>query len=237
MLTGVGVILGTAAYMAPEQAKGRPADRRSDIWAFGCVLYEMLTGTRAFEGEDVSDTMASLLTREPSWDRLPGTTPPAVRLLLQRCLRKEKRQRLQDATGVRIELEDAANAPVGSASALLEGGRATPWRTVLVAGVGLLGSAVVAGLAVWNLKASPVATPQTIARLTVTVPSDEELLVPYPGVALSPNGAHLVYVAKRRGVQQLQLRAMDRLQSRALSGTEGAFAVLLTRRSMGGFLR
>jgi serine/threonine-protein kinase len=224
MLTGVGVILGTAAYMAPEQAKGRPADRRSDIWAFGCVLYEMLTGTRAFKGEDVSDTMASLLTREPSWDRLPGTTHPAVRLLVQRCLRKEKRQRLQDATGVRIELEDAASAPVGTGSALSDGGRSASWRTVLVAGVALLGSAVVAGLAVWNLKPSPVATPQTIARLAVTVPSDEELLVPYPGVALSPNGAHMVYVAKRRGVEQLQLRTMDRLQSRALMGTEGARA-------------
>ena len=91
------MILGTAAYMAPEQAKGKPADKRSDIWAFGCVLYEMLTGERAFEGEDVSDTMANVLKREPRWDRLPGTTPPAVRLLLRRCLRKDKRQRLQDA--------------------------------------------------------------------------------------------------------------------------------------------
>ena len=112
-MTGVGVILGTAAYMSPEQAKGKPADKRSDIWAFGCVLYEMLTGTRAFEGEDVSDTMANVLTREPHWDRLPGTTPPAMRLLLRRCLRKDKRQRMQDAGSVRIELEDALNAPVG----------------------------------------------------------------------------------------------------------------------------
>ena len=78
-MTGVGVILGTAPYMSPEQAKGQPADKRSDIWAFGCVLYEMLTGTRAFEGESVSDTMANVLKREPAWDRLPGTTPPAVR--------------------------------------------------------------------------------------------------------------------------------------------------------------
>ena len=115
-MTGVGVILGTAAYMSPEQAKGKPADKRSDIWAFGCVLYEMLTGTRAFEGEDVSDTMANVLTREPAWDRLPGATPPAVRLLLRRCLRKEKRQRLQDAAGVRIEIEDALSAPAGSAT-------------------------------------------------------------------------------------------------------------------------
>jgi eukaryotic-like serine/threonine-protein kinase len=83
-LTGVGVIAGTAAYMSREQAKGRPADKRSDIWAFGCVLHEMLTGTRAFDGKHVSDTMANVLTGEPPWDRLPGTTPPAVRLLLRR---------------------------------------------------------------------------------------------------------------------------------------------------------
>ena len=224
--------------MAPEQAKGRPADRRSDIWAFGCVLYEMLTGTRAFEGEDVSDTMASLLTREPSWDRLPGTTPPAVRLLLQRCLRKEKRQRLQDATGVRIELEDAANAPVGSASALLEGGRATSWRTVLVAGVGLLGSAVVAGLAVWNLKASPVATPQTIARLTVTVPSDEELLVPYRGVAaVSQRCAPGVRREASRSPATAAARDGPFAEQSSFGHRRCSCAVLLTRRSMGGFLR
>ena len=104
--------------MSPEQAKGRPADKRSDIWAFGCVLYEMLTGTRAFEGDDVSDTMANVLTREPSWDRLPRTTPPAVRLLLRRCLRKDKGHRMQDAGSVRVEIEDALSLPAGSASAV-----------------------------------------------------------------------------------------------------------------------
>ena len=198
----------------------------------------MLTGTRAFEGEDVSDTMANVLTREPYWDRLPGTTPPAVRLLLRRCLRKEKRQRLQDAAGVRIEIEDALSAPVGSASAVSQGGGAARWRMALVAGVALLGGAVIAGLAVWNLKPSPLSTPQAVARLTVTVPADEELSCDDPAIAVSPNGAHLVYVARRRGVQQLHLRAIDSLESKALVGTEGARrAVLLTRQSVGGFLR
>ena len=150
-MTVRGMILGTAAYMAPEQAKGRPADKRSDIWAFGCLLYEMLTGRRAFEGNNVLETMANVLKVDPAWDRLPSTTPPAVHLLLQRCLRKEKRQRLQDATGVRIELEDALTAPVGNAPAVSKSGAPTGWRSALIAGVASLGAAVIAGLAVWNL--------------------------------------------------------------------------------------
>ena len=110
-MTEIGVILGTAAYMAPEQAKGMPADKRSDVWAFGCVLYEMLTARRAFDGENVTDTMANVLMREPSWDRVPSTTPPAVGVLLRRCLRRDRRQRLQDGASVRLELDDALSAP------------------------------------------------------------------------------------------------------------------------------
>ena len=88
-MTQAGIILGTAAYMAPEQAKGKPVDRRADIWAFGCVLYEMLTGRRAFDGEDVTDTIAAVVTKEPDWSRLPASTPPSVERLLRRCLEKE----------------------------------------------------------------------------------------------------------------------------------------------------
>src|SRR4030081_1661457 len=91
MMTGVGVVLGTAAYMAPEQAKGRAADKRSDIWAFGCVLYEMLTGRRAFEGEDVSDTLAAVLRGEPDWNALPATTPAPIGKLLRGCLEKDRK--------------------------------------------------------------------------------------------------------------------------------------------------
>ena len=105
MMTGVGVILGTAAYMSPEQAKGRPADKRSDIWAFGCVLYEMLTGRRAFEGEDVSDTLAFILTREPDWNALPANTPAPVRRLLRRSLQKDRSRRSESAADSRLEIE------------------------------------------------------------------------------------------------------------------------------------
>ena len=102
-----GVILGTPAYMSPEQAQGRPVDKRTDIWAFGCVLYELLTGTRAFRGDTVADTLASALTREPVWSALPPDTPPAIRTLLRRCLAKDRPQRLADIADARLELADA----------------------------------------------------------------------------------------------------------------------------------
>jgi serine/threonine protein kinase/Tol biopolymer transport system component len=104
--TDVGVLVGTAAYMSPEQARGGAVDKGSDIWAFGCVLYEMLTGTRAFEGAGAADTFANVLQRDPRWDRLPDATPPPIQVLLRRCLRKDRRERLQDAAGVRIEIDD-----------------------------------------------------------------------------------------------------------------------------------
>lgn len=111
MMTGVGVILGTATYMAPEQAKGKTADRRSDVWAFGCVLYEMLTGARAFEGDDVSDTLASVLRGEPAWSALPSDTPDAVRRLLRRSLEKDRRRRLPDIAVARLEIDEALTMP------------------------------------------------------------------------------------------------------------------------------
>jgi serine/threonine protein kinase len=109
-----GVILGTAAYMSPEQARGKPLDKRTDIWSFGCVLYEMLTGRSAFAGESVSDTIVAVLEREPDWNVLPDTTLPAVRRLLQRCFEKDPRRRLHDAADARIEIEDALTTPASS---------------------------------------------------------------------------------------------------------------------------
>src|SRR6266536_3187102 len=116
MMTGIGMILGTAAYMSPEQAKGRPADKRSDVWAFGCVLFEMLTGRRAFEGEDVSDTLATVLKGEPDWTVLPLNLPDAIRALVQGCLRKDRRERIGDISTARFLLhqppEVTPTAPV-----------------------------------------------------------------------------------------------------------------------------
>src|SRR5262245_66112464 len=106
-MTGLGVLLGTAAYMSPEQAKGKPADKRSDIWAFGCVLYEMLTGKRAFEGDEVSETLASVLAREPDWSALPTTVTPVVRILLRRCLVKDRRKRIGDIVAAIVLIDEA----------------------------------------------------------------------------------------------------------------------------------
>src|SRR5262249_54459702 len=107
-MTRAGVILGTAAYMSPEQARGASVDARTDIWAFGCVLYEMLTGQRAFPGETTSDAIAAILEREPRWDRLPAATPESVRRLLRRCVAKDPKQRLRHIADARIELDEAA---------------------------------------------------------------------------------------------------------------------------------
>ena len=106
LATQAGVLLGTAAYMSPEQAKGKPVDRRADIWAFGCVLHEMLTGTMAFQGDTTTDTLATVIKEEPDWSRLPSATPAAIRILLQRCLRKDARQRLRDIGDARISLDE-----------------------------------------------------------------------------------------------------------------------------------
>jgi serine/threonine protein kinase len=109
--TQAGVILGTAAYMSPEQAKGRVVDKRTDVWAFGAVLYEMVTGRRAFQGEDVSDTLARILMEEPDWTALPATVPPAVTTVLRRCLQKDPKRRLRDVGDVALALEDALHTP------------------------------------------------------------------------------------------------------------------------------
>ena len=110
--TEAGIILGTAAYMSPEQARGKPVDKRTDVWAFGCVLYEMLTGKRAFEGETVSDTLASILKEDPNWAALPEQTPPAVRKILRRCLQRDARLRLHDIADARLDLEDPRRARI-----------------------------------------------------------------------------------------------------------------------------
>ena len=116
-MTQAGVILGTAAYMAPEQAKGRAVDRRADIWAFGCVVFEMLAGRRAFSGDSVTDVLASVLTREPDWKALPADLPDSLRRLLRRCLQKDPRQRLHDLADARLEIDDAMAAPPPNAPA------------------------------------------------------------------------------------------------------------------------
>src|SRR5262245_14617804 len=111
-LTAAGILLGTPAYMSPEQVKARPVDRRSDLWAFGCVLYEMLCGRRAFAGEDVPETLAAILTKEPDWGALPADVPAAIRTLLQQCLTRDRKRRLDSAAAARLDIDDALATPV-----------------------------------------------------------------------------------------------------------------------------
>src|SRR5688572_5228263 len=133
--TQLGVILGTAAYMAPEQARGKAVDKRADVWAFGLVLYEMLTGKRAFEGSEISDTLAFVLTKDPDWTALPDGTPQGIRRLLRRCLQKEKKQRLADMSDARLELDEALAPVEGEPSAILAAVAAprSRWRVAAIA--------------------------------------------------------------------------------------------------------
>ena len=124
--TREGVIAGTATYMSPEQARGRPVDKRTDIWAFGCVLYEMLTGRPAFAGETVSDTIAAILERDPDWDALPALTPVSIRRLLQRCLEKDPKRRVRDIGDARLEIEEARGAIVSPGGAAASRARRVP---------------------------------------------------------------------------------------------------------------
>jgi eukaryotic-like serine/threonine-protein kinase len=206
--TALGVILGTAAYMAPEQAKGQPVDRRADVWAFGALLYEMLAGRRAFAGETVSDTMAAILTRDPDWTALPGETPPPVRRLLRRCLEKDRRRRLADMSDARLEIEEALSANAAS-DRDPQSSAARPawtWHTALL----LAAAAVVAGLAGAlvhrALAPSPAAPP--VARFFVPLPAGQNFVGQSGGLAISPDGSELVY-ASFTGLYRRPLGSLD----------------------------
>jgi Tol biopolymer transport system component len=217
-----GVILGTAAYMSPEQARGKVVDKRTDIWAFGCVLYELLTGKQAFTGEDTTEILAAVVKIEPDWNLLPTTTPPAVRMLLKRCLQKERTLRLRDAGDARIEIQEAVAAPAfAEPTAAVKGIRVLGRRALIFSlGIFVLG-AVIASLATWNLKPAPS---QPVTRTVIDLPPGQQLggLNNGPAVALSPDGSRLAYVAIQGGTQQLYLRAMDSLEAKPILGTEGA---------------
>jgi serine/threonine-protein kinase len=207
MMTGVGIILGTAAYMSPEQAKGRAADKRSDIWAFGCVLYEMLTGKRPFEGEDVSDTLAAVLRGEPNWTALPADVPMPIRTLARACLEKDRQKRVVEAAAAVFVLGNAAS--LAEQHTLKPQGTAPRGRRV----VGLVAAGVViAGLAAgaeW-LATRPQAprvmrttiTPTGAAALTISG-NDRDL-------AITPDGTRVVYVGNNS--TQLFVRSLDTLE-------------------------
>ncbi|MEQ1731464.1 MAG: protein kinase, partial [Vicinamibacterales bacterium] len=213
-MTQAGMILGTAAYMAPEQAKGRPVDRRADIWAFGAVLFEMLTGQRAFPGEDVTDTLANVLKTDPAWERLPADVPARIRQVLRSCLQRDAKQRLGDMQSVRLALDGAFEtvAPQTAVGALASA-RGTR-RAWVFAGVAALGMAMVAVPALRYLReAPPPAAHVTHTAITLT---PDLPLSPTP-VALSPDGQTLAMTAGN----QIVLRRLDNTKLTPLPGTEG----------------
>lgn len=229
LLSGVGVILGTAAYMSPEQARGKPVDKRSDIWSFGCVLYEMLVGRRAFEGEDVTETLARVLQSEPNFAALPQATPPSVRRLLVRCLEKDRNRRLPHIAVASFQIQETtADAASGVEAAVdgLSARRARGLGPVLYAAA-LIASAVVGGAAIWMFSPSRSEVAPLVTRLQMNVsPADQ-----FGGTdgrptrlafAISPDGRTLVFSALEKNRRALYVRPLDRATAALIPGTEGA---------------
>jgi hypothetical protein len=216
MMTRVGVLLGTAAYMSPEQARGKAVDKRADVWAFGCVLYEMLTGQRAFGGEDVTDTLAAIVRSEPAWDALPRGVSPSVRVFLRRCLQKNPKQRLHDIADIRLALEGAFET---GGSLVPETRRIPVWRRVApVAGVALV-TALLSGFAAWTLRPAPEA--RAANRFDHDIPQGQILRgVLRSTMALSADGRQFVY----NTTQGLLLRRLSELEARVIPGTEPVWA-------------
>ena len=212
-MTQLGIILGTAAYMSPEQAKGRAADKRSDVWAFGCVLFEMLSGRRSFEGDDVSDTLATVLKSEPDWTALPSDLPYTIRALVHGCLRKDRQERIGDLSTARFLLNQSvvvkADGPVT---------RPAPrsvWKGATAVLVSMLIGAAVAATAIGKLKVSPA---PAVTRFVMTMPPGQQLILPRQAVNISADGTRIVYAADGR----LYVRSLSEVEPRAIPGAEPA---------------
>ena len=226
-----GVILGTAAYMSPEQARGKAVDKRTDIWAFGCVLHELLTGKQTFQGEDVTDILAAVVRAEPDWQALPVATPVKIRDLLRRCLQKDKTLRFRDAGDARIEIHEALTTPAPAAAVAAQ--RKNPLSNIRAAWSVAAVAIVVAALG-WGALAylrhapedeQPVrffVSPPEMGRLAMAAPTASGAVV--SPLAVSPNGRLIAIVATGTdGKLQLWVRSLDTLAARSLAGTEGAF--------------
>ena len=212
-MTQAGMILGTAAYMSPEQARGKPVDKRADIWAFGAVLYEMLTGKRAFEEEEISDVFVAVLSKEPDWTAL---TPHAtVSFVLHRCLEKDPRRRLRDIGEARLALEGAFETGAPQVTESMATPQPAAWQRALMPATALIIGGVVAGAAVW-LVTSPAAP--TLVRTEVTTSGDAALRIDgiQRNLAITRDGSRIVY----RGQGQLLVRALDQLEPTALTGLD-----------------
>ena len=215
-----GVILGTAAYMSPEQARGKTVDKRTDIWAFGAVVYELLTAKPTFHGEDITEILASVVKSEPDWTALPANISPSIRILLQRCLRKDRRQRLPDAAAIRIEIEDALAVPKdsGATPAASASRSKLSWVAAAVLSVVATGASFIAYRATRPLE-------RPLMRFTDDLGAEIALSsAPVgPVVAISPDGSRLAYVSRTTdGTPHISVRLLESPKSFVLAGTEGA---------------
>ncbi len=213
--TEVGVILGTPTYMSPEQASGLATDQRSDVWSFGAVLFEMLTGRPSFNGPTTSDVVASILKTEPDWGLLPPTTHPAIRRLLRRCFVKELKGRIPHIGMARIEINDCLNLPASAPEESTAAPRLSVWQQPV--GVALIAVlvAVVTTIAALSLTETDV-PPLAVGRFTIPEYVRN-------GLALSPDGGRLVYSAVTQGVPVLVVRSIDQLEAAPIRGTEGGY--------------
>ena len=211
-MTAAGTILGTAAYMSPEQAKGAAADKRCDAWAFGCVLYEMLTGRLAFEGDSVAEVLGAIFKTEPDWNRLPAAVPEGIRRLLRRCLQRDRRLRQQSLGDARIEIEEAMREPARAVAVAPRRRAWLPWTAAALA--------TLAGLAegLWLRRSPP--EPAREVRFEVATPTTTDPT----SLAVSPDGAKIVFVATSEGRRQLWLRSLATIEARPLAGTEDGLA-------------
>ena len=216
--TNAGIILGTAAYMSPEQAKGRPVDRRTDIFALGCILYEMLTGKHAFEGDDVTDILGAVLRIEPDWSQLPDGLTPGVRNLVRLCLEKNAKNRRSDAADVRLDIEQALKEPASAAPTPIESVKRPLWKRAIPIVVTAVIAGLIATFALWNLQQSPSAA---ITRFPLLLHQDQVFSrTGRPILAISPDGLKVVYVANN----QLFLRQMAEMEARPIPGADGDVA-------------
>jgi eukaryotic-like serine/threonine-protein kinase len=227
-LTAQGTIVGILQYMAPEQLEGKEVDARTDIFAFGAVVYEMATGKRAFEGKTQASVIGAILKDDPPpISSLQPMTPPALDRVVKRCLAKDPDDRWQTARDLEVDLKwiaEGGSHVTLAPTAVVKGIRSLGRRGLILSVGALLLVAVVTGLAIWNLKPTPAPPLQPVSRLVVNLPPGQQLagLDLGPAVALSPDGTHLAYAATQGATQQLYLRAMDSLEAKPISGTAGA---------------
>ena len=226
--TELGMILGTAAYMSPEQARGRAADKRSDVWAFGSVLYEMLAGRRAFDGDDATDIIAAVVRAEPDWNALPSGVPPAIQTLIKRCLAKDRKVRIPDMSVVRFLMADAESAPPAPSRIEPEPRR----RALLFAGVGKVVGGAIAATATWVLMRPQHGPRPRPVHFAISPPADQPFAISGPDrtVLIAPDGAHIVSIhgGNLGGGGQLMIRGLDQLTATALRGVTAARAPFMS---------